>query len=60
MIYDIAENAKNEVVRLNLPSSRDFVLAILCSESHIEKGAAVGTPLTQVSEDMSEINAFPL
>lgn len=74
IIFDIAESAKNEVIQLNLPQSRNHVLAILCADSHFEAAAgggddtygdsedrqAPGTPFTQVSEDVSENNAFPL
>lgn len=71
-IYDIAENAKKEQIEMNLPRSRDFVLAILCADNHFDSRGGngkfgrdggdqtIGTPFTQISEDMSENNAFPM
>ena len=66
VVYDVAEQAKKECTQLNLPQSRDHVLAILCADSHFGAGPAgtpagsvVGTPFTQISEDMSENNAYP-
>lgn len=72
MIVDLAEKARDEMVQNNLPRSRDHVLAILCADSHYEtigggskhlqnlNNKKVGTPFTQISEDMSENNAFPI
>lgn len=68
VIYDVAEKARNDADRHNLAQSRDHVLAVLCADGHFGAGnqgtlgageQVAGTPFTQISEDMSENNAYP-